>query len=111
MSMERHLKEFLVYNLKQKLSKLQQEIENVKEPPPDLKILSYGMVIGYIDIITEKEIKTERIEKWKTLINQGNKLTIIIAKDEKLKITELLWKEGLAEKVSVGTYEINLFLP
>lgn len=111
MSIEKHLKDLLIYHIKHKLSKLQQTIEHLKETPPDLKILSYGIVIGYIDIITENEIKPERIEKWKNLTNQGNKLIIIVPKDQKLKITELLWIEGLAEKVSIGVYEINLFLP
>lgn len=111
MSMEKHLKELLIHQLKQRLSKIKQDLECLSEPPPDLKIISYGMVIGYIDIITEKEINPDRIAQWKKLISQGNKLTIIIPKEEKLKITETLWKEGLAEKVSVGTYEINLFLP
>ncbi|GAB6182952.1 hypothetical protein JCM13991_06930 [Thermodesulfovibrio hydrogeniphilus] len=111
MSMERHLKELLIHHIKQKLIKVKQDLELVQEPPPDLKILSYGMTIGYIDIITEKEINPDRLEKWKQLISDGNKLVILLPKEEKLKITELLWKEGLAEKVSVGTYEISLFLP
>ncbi|GAQ94384.1 hypothetical protein TAGGR_1564 [Thermodesulfovibrio aggregans] len=111
MSMEKHLKEFLVFQLKQKLGRIQQQLEPVEKPPPDLKILSYGMVIGYIDIVTEKEIAPERINKWKELLSVGNKLTILLPKEEKLKITEILWKEGIAEKVSIGTYEINLFLP
>ncbi len=111
MSMDRHLKELLIHHLKQKLIKVKQDLEPVHEPPPDLKILSYGMTIGYIDIITEKEINLNRIEKWKQLISEGQKLIIVLPKEEKLKITELLWKEGLAEKVSVGTYEISLFLP
>lgn len=111
MSVERHLKELLIYHLKQKLSRLQQELEPVQKTPPDLKILSYGIVIGYIDIITEKEVFQERIEKWKELLSQGNKLIIVVPKDEKLKLTETLWKEGIAEKISIGTYEIVLTLP
>lgn len=111
MSMEKHLKELLIYQLKQKLGRIQQEIEPTEEPPPDLKILTYGMILGYIDIVTEKEIALERINKWKQLISQGNKLILLLPKEEKLKITEILWKEGIAEKVSIGTYEINLFLP
>lgn len=111
MSIEKHLKELLIYHLKQKLGKLQQELETTQKPPPDLKILSYGIVIGYIDIITEKEISQERIDKWKELLSKGNKLIIVVPKDEKLKLTEILWKEGIAEKVSIGTYEIVLTLP
>uniref|UniRef100_A0A7C4AII9 Uncharacterized protein n=1 Tax=Thermodesulfovibrio aggregans TaxID=86166 RepID=A0A7C4AII9_9BACT len=111
MSVEKHLKELLIYHLKQKLGRLQQDLEPEQKPPPDLKILSYGMVIGYIDIITEKEVFQERIEKWKDLISHGNKLIIVVPKDEKLRITELLWKEGIAEKVSIGTYDVVLTLP
>jgi len=111
MSVEKHLKEFLIHQIKQKLSRIQQEIQQLENPPPDLKILSYGIVIGYIDIVTEKEILSERIDKWKQLISQGNKLIILIPKDDKLKIMEILWKEGIAEKVSIGNYEINLFMP
>lgn len=111
MSLEKHLKELLIQQIKQKLSKIKQDIEPVPEPPPDLKILSYGIVIGFIDIVTEKEISLHRIDKWKNLLSQGNKLIILIPKEEKLKITEDLWKEGIAEKVSIGTYEINLLLP
>jgi len=111
MNMEKHLKEFLTYYLKQKLHRLQQQLEPLENPPPDLKILTYGMTLGYMDIITEKEITQERLNKWKEIISEGNKLIILIPKEEKLKITEILWKEGIAEKVSIGTYEINLFLP
>lgn len=111
MSMEKFLKELLIHQLKQRLDKIKQDLEPLSDPPPDLKIMSYGMVIGYIDIITEKEIKPDRIAQWKKLLSQGNKLTIIIPKEEKLKITETLWKEGIAEKVSIGFYEMNLFLP
>ncbi|MGB9711422.1 MAG: hypothetical protein ACPLZA_08045 [Thermodesulfovibrio sp.] len=111
MSTEKYLKELLIQQLKQRLGRIQQELEPVTETPPDLKIISYGMVIGYIDIITEKEISADRIAKWKELLSKGNKMIIIVPKEEKLKITETLWKEGLAEKVSIGIYEINLFLP
>ncbi|WP_353683783.1 hypothetical protein V4D30_07835 [Thermodesulfovibrio sp. 3907-1M] len=111
MSTEKYLKELLIQQLKQRLSRTGQELEPVKEPPPDLKIMSYGMVIGYIDIVTEKEISPDRITKWKELLSKGNKMIIIVPKEEKLKITDTLWKEGLAQKVSIGTYEINLFLP
>ncbi len=111
MSTEKYLKELLIQQLKQKMSRTGQDLAPVEEPPPDLKIMSYGMVIGYIDIVTEMDINPDRIAKWKGIVLKGNKLIILVPKEEKLKITETLWKEGLAEKVSIGTYEINLFLP
>lgn len=111
MNTEKLLKDLIILQLKQKLYRIKQEIENIENPPPDLKILSYGITVGYIDIITEKEIGTERLKKWKELISQGNKVIVIVPKEEKLKITDIIWKEGLSEKLSIGTYEINLFLP
>lgn len=111
MSIEKHLKQLLIHQLRQRLSRVKQDLETLSEPPPDAKIISYGIVVGYLDIVTEKEIDPERLSRWKSLVSQGSKLIIIVSKEEKLKITDLLWKEGLAEKVSVGTYEINLFLP
>ncbi len=111
MSLEKPLKELLIHQIRQRLSKIKQDLEPLASPPPDLKIKSYGITIGYMDILIEREIDNERINKWKNLIEEGNKLIIIVSKEEKLKITEILWKEGLAEKISIGTYEINLFLP
>lgn len=111
MNQQKYLKELLTYHLKQKLSKVKQDLEPFPSPPPDLTMKSYGLTLGYIDIVTEKEIEPERIAKWKNILTEGNKLIIIVPKEEKVKITETLWKEGLAEKISIGTYEINLFLP
>ncbi len=111
MSLEKYLKELLIHQIRQRLSKIKQDLEPLQSSPPDLIIKSYGMTIGYMDILIEKEIDPERITKWKNLIKEGNKLIIIVPKEEKLKITEILWREGLAEKISMGTYEINLSLP
>lgn len=111
MNTEKSLKEILINQVEQKLIKLQQKVEPLSESPPDLKIISYGLTIGFIDIVTEKDLKPERIAKWKNIISRGEKLIILIPKEDKLKIAEMLWKEGIAEKVSIGTYEINLFLP
>ncbi|MEN2985857.1 MAG: hypothetical protein ABDH16_04300 [Thermodesulfovibrionaceae bacterium] len=111
MSIEKHLKELLIHQLRQKLSKLKQDVELVENPPPDLKIMSYGVVLGYIDVVTEKTVSNQRVKRWKELVFSGEKLTVLLSKEEKLKITEILWKEGIAEKVSIGTYEIVLLLP
>ncbi|MEJ5228087.1 hypothetical protein [Thermodesulfovibrio sp.] len=111
MTKQNQLKELIIAQLKQKLGKVKQDIELVKEPPPELKITSYGMTVGYIDIITESELTENRINLWKEAVKKGEKLTIIVPKEQKLKITELLWKEGVAEKISIGTYELTLLLP
>lgn len=111
MNIEKSLKELLIHQIEQRLNKINQKVEPLSETPPEMKILSYGMTIGYIDIVTEKDLKPERIEKWKNLVSKGEKLILLIPKEEKLRIADMLWKEGLAEKVSIGTFEINLFLP
>lgn len=105
------LKDFIIQQLRLKLHRIKQDIEPFPSPPPDLKIQSYGITVGYIDIVVEPEVSTQRIEKWKEIVASGEKLILIISKADKLKITELLWREGVAEKISIGTYEFNLLLP
>lgn len=105
------LKDYIIHQLKLKLQRMKQDVESYPDPPPDLKIQSYGMTIGYIDIIVEPDITNQRMEKWKELVSKGEKLILIVSREQKLKVTDLILREGIAEKVSIGTYEFALFLP
>lgn len=111
MNEEKILKDYIIHKLKLRLQRLKQDIEPYPTPPPDLKIQSYGITIGYVDIIVESDIPNHRIEKWKELVSKGDKLILIVSKEQKLKLTEQIWKAGIAEKVSIGTYEFTLLLP
>jgi hypothetical protein len=41
----------------------------------------------------------------------GAKLILMIPKEMKVKVTELLWAKGLMDKVSTGIYEISIKMP
>lgn len=78
---------------------------------PDLILYNHGMVISVIEVETEKTLSPERVEQWKALSESGVKVIVVIPKELKVKATELLWKEGIAGKIGIGTYDINISLP
>ncbi|MDI6801130.1 MAG: hypothetical protein QMD01_03600 [Thermodesulfovibrionales bacterium] len=41
----------------------------------------------------------------------GSKLILIIPKTATAKATELLWQKGIADRVSIGSYEIVVSMP
>lgn len=82
-----------------------------KDLYPDLIISAHGMVISVIEVETEETLSEQKINDWKRLTEQGIKLTVVVPKTEKVKITDMLWSNGLAGRIGIGTYEININLP
>ncbi len=78
---------------------------------PDMILGNHGIILLLIEVETKKSISDKQAERWKTLSMLGPKLILIVPKDEKLKVTELLWAKGLSDKVSIGTYEISVKMP
>lgn len=78
---------------------------------PDLILGNYGITLAILEVETEGSISKERMSEIKTLSNLGVKLILMVPKDMKNSVVEMLWKEGIAAKVSVGTYEVNINLP
>lgn len=56
-------------------------------------------------------INPEQANEWKTLSGLGAKLVLMVPKASKARVIDLLWKQGLADKVSVGSYDINISMP
>jgi hypothetical protein len=78
---------------------------------PDLILGNHGMVLALMEVETEKSITPEQAEEWKKLAGLGAKLILMVPRASKAKIIELLWKQGLADKTSVGSYELNVSMP
>jgi len=78
---------------------------------PDLILMNHGMVLAIMEVETEGSITQEKADQWKTLSGLGAKLILMIPKASKAKIIDLLWKKGLADKTSVGSYEISVAMP
>jgi hypothetical protein len=78
---------------------------------PDLILGNHGMVLALMEVETENSITPEKAEEWKNLTGLGAKLILMVPKSSKAKVIDLLWKQGLADKTSVGSYDINISMP
>lgn len=112
--------DIIVNSLKKRLSKEFSDIKinlyGEKNYPyrdlyPDLLISAHGMVISAIEVETEETLSEQKVNDWKRLIDSGIKLTVVVPKTEKVRLTDMLWRNGLAGRIGIGTYEININLP
>ena len=78
---------------------------------PDLILENHGLVIAVMEVETEKTISADKAELWKTMANLGVKLILMVPKKLKPKVLDILWKNGMADKTSVGSYEMNVQMP
>jgi hypothetical protein len=77
---------------------------------PDMVLGNHGMVLALLKIETAESVSEKETEKWKALSGLGVKLILMIPRDMKVRVTDLLWAKGLME-VSIGTYEISVSMP
>jgi hypothetical protein len=117
---DRLIHDLVVNNLKKKLSREFRDIKvnlygekahAFKDLYPDIIISNHGMVILIIEVETESSLSQEKAEIWKKISDTGTKLNVIVPRELKVRATELLWQTGLAGKVGIGTYELNINLP
>jgi len=78
---------------------------------PDLILGNHGIVLAIMEVETAGTITPEQAENWKKLSGLGAKLILMVPKTAKPKILDLLWKQGIADKASVGSYDINISMP
>lgn len=120
MDNDKLIHDWMVNYLRQRLSrdykdiKVNLEGENKNEfkgSYPDLVLGNHGMVLAVMEVETENSITLEKADEWKTLSGLGVKLIIMVPNISKAKVIDLLWKKGIADKVGVGSYEINVKMP
>jgi hypothetical protein len=78
---------------------------------PDLILENHGLVLAVMEVETEQTISAEKAEKWKTMASLGARLILMVPKPLKPKVIDILWKNGMADKASVGSYEMNVQMP
>lgn len=117
---ERLIHDWMVTHLRQRLSRDYKDIKTNLEGErknefkgfyPNLILGNHGIVLALMEVETEGTLTEEKAEEWKRLSGTGVKLILMIPKALRSKTLELLWKMGIADKVSVGTYEINISMP
>jgi len=120
MQQERLIHDWMVSHLKQRLSRDYKEIRvnlggeqknEFKGHYPDLILGNHGLVLAVMEVETEGSITPDKAEEWKILSGLGVKLIIMVPRALRAKTLDLLWKAGIPDKVSVGTYEININMP
>ena len=120
MKNEKLIHDWMVSHLKNRLSRNYDEIKaNIGEEKknefnghyPDLILINQGLVMAIMEVETESGISSGNAEKWKTVSGLGAKLILMVPRALKAKTIDLLWKQGLADKASVGSYDINISMP
>jgi len=111
MSDERLIHDMMLDYLVKRLSKDYREINVNPSGDPDLVLGNHGLVLAHLDIETEATVTPEKAEGWKKTAQSGTKLILMVPKNSKMKVMELLWQKGLADKVGVGSYEIQVQMP
>ncbi len=108
---EKLLRELIIELLKKRLSKEYKEIKVNPSGSPDIILSNHGFKVAVVQVETETSINSEQAVRWKQMLEDGSRLIIMIPKDEKAKMMELLWDKGMIDRVSVGTYEIAIRMP
>jgi hypothetical protein len=78
---------------------------------PDLILISHGLVVAVVEVETEKSITAEKAKHWKALSKLGVKLILMVPEMRRKKVMSLLWDEGIAQDVSIGTYHLKITMP
>jgi len=120
MESDRIFHNWLVTHLKARFSRDYSEIainpdgeenEEFRGCYPDLILKSHGMVMAIVEVETESSIDEERGAYWKELSRQGARLILMVPENEKARVTDLLWKNGIMQNVSVGSYGFRINMP
>ena len=119
MNNEKLIHDWMVSHLKRRLSRDYDEIKvNLEDEKneydgffPDLIMINQGMVLAVMEVETEGSINEKKAAEWKKIAESGTKLILMVPKRTKAKVIDLLWKQGLADKASIGSYELNVTMP
>jgi hypothetical protein len=78
---------------------------------PDLTLSNHGLVLAVVEVETENSITPEKAGQWKELAQPGTKLILMVPKSARVKVMDMLWQKGIADRVGVGTYDIAITMP
>lgn len=114
---EQFLHDWVIRQAKEKFSKLYNEINinpgeeqnsEFKGFYPDILLGSYGQVVQIVEIETKSTITEDRVEYWKSVSDLGVKLVILVPKELQNQLREMCFKNGLAAKVNIGSFDVDI---
>jgi len=77
---------------------------------PDAVFVNYGQVVQIIEVETNDTIILDSVEKWRGLSDLGAKLVLLVPKDVQNIARDLCWKDGLASKIKIASFDFKLNL-
>jgi hypothetical protein len=111
MGNEKMMHDLIIDRLRARFAREYKDIKVNAEGNPDITLANHGLTIAVVQVETENSITTEKANIWKVLAQSGSKLILMVTQKAKVKTMELLWQQGIADKVSVGSYEIKINMP
>lgn len=114
---EQFLHDWVIRKIKEKYGRLYSEVRTnpgderaheYKGKYPDAILVNYGQVVRIVEVETAETIEPGRVPKWKELSELGVKLTLLVPKEQQNAARDICWKGGLAAKVNLGSFEVNL---
>ena len=111
MADEKLIHDLVVDQMRDRLRKDYKEITVNPAGNPDLILANHGLVLAKVQVETFGSITPPKAEAWKGMIEPGIKLILMVPKNARVKATELLWQKGIADKVSIGTYDLTISMP
>ncbi len=111
MQNEKLVHDLIVDHLRQKLGREYNEVTVNPAGTPDMVLANHGLILANVEVETDGTINSEKADEWKGLAQPGTKLVLMVPRNAKARVTELLWQKGIMDKVSVGSYEIVINMP
>ncbi|GAB4390579.1 MAG: hypothetical protein Kow0025_23580 [Thermodesulfovibrionales bacterium] len=111
MDAEKLVHDLVVERMKRRLGRDYKEIRVNASGLPDMELRSHGLTLAVVEVETEGGVTPERAAGWAELAAKGTRLILMVPRKSKVKATELLWQKGVMDRVSVGTYEIQIDMP
>ena len=111
MDNDKLMHDLIVDRLRGRFAREYNEIKVNEEGGPDIVLANHGLTIAIVEVETDRSITSEKAAKWKEMANSGSRLILVVPKAAKVRAMELLWKEGIAERVGVGSYDIVITMP
>ena len=111
MNYEEMMHGMIVEYVRLRLAREYKEIRINPAGSPDLVLANHGLVLAHVEVVTDKTITQDKAGIWKQLVEHGPKLILVVPKGAKVRVMEMLWQQGIADKVGVGSYEISLSMP
>ena len=114
---EQFLHDWVIRKLRDKYLKLFKEVHinvgeeknyEVKGHYPDAVCVNYGQIMLIIEVETRESINEQEIEQWKELSQLGAQLVVLVPKDMQNVTRDLCWKNGIASKVKIGFFDVNI---